>query len=175
MKDTVGLVHQMPFVCDRPGLPSTLEQVGHLHSTSERANRLAAVAVPVRMLNFGIARGKVFLSPFSPGVRKRKNVAIASSLDPGVRIWVSLSNFCGSPHHYVCMNLALRRRPKGNRPTSDMGYQDAGSHHEKVGESASCRNPSDPAARAGVVRVQTSSFPPHAVSNFRVTRSLNGA
>ena len=34
MKDTVGLVHQMPFVCDRPGLPSTLEQVGSLTSMS---------------------------------------------------------------------------------------------------------------------------------------------
>jgi len=27
MREKVGLVHQMPFVCDRPGLPSTLEQV----------------------------------------------------------------------------------------------------------------------------------------------------
>ena len=27
MRDKVGLVHQMPFVSDRPGLPSTLEQV----------------------------------------------------------------------------------------------------------------------------------------------------
>ena len=29
MEDDVGLVHQMPFVCDREGFPATLEKVGH--------------------------------------------------------------------------------------------------------------------------------------------------
>ncbi len=28
MTDSVGLVHQMPFACDRSGLPATLEKVG---------------------------------------------------------------------------------------------------------------------------------------------------
>lgn len=27
MKEDVGLVHQMPFTCDRKGFPSTLEKV----------------------------------------------------------------------------------------------------------------------------------------------------
>ena len=27
MSDKVGLVHQMPFACDRTGLPATLEKV----------------------------------------------------------------------------------------------------------------------------------------------------
>ena len=27
MKENVGLVHQMPYTCDRVGLPSTLEKV----------------------------------------------------------------------------------------------------------------------------------------------------
>ena len=28
MEDDVGLVHQMPFVCDREGFPASLEKVG---------------------------------------------------------------------------------------------------------------------------------------------------
>ena len=31
MREKVGLVHQIPFAYDRPGLPSTLEQVRDLH------------------------------------------------------------------------------------------------------------------------------------------------
>lgn len=27
MKEDVGLIHQMPFVCDREGFPATLEKV----------------------------------------------------------------------------------------------------------------------------------------------------
>ena len=120
MKDTVGLVHQMPFVCDRPGLPSTLEQVG-CHTSMSMMRIEGHGRSSVIML-----KGKyVVTTPLFPGgrIKKVQNVAIASFLDPGVRIWLS-PNFCSGPHHYVCMNLALRRRPKGNRPTSDMkGYQ----------------------------------------------------
>ena len=31
MTDDVGLIHQMPFVCDRPGFPATLEKVKKQH------------------------------------------------------------------------------------------------------------------------------------------------
>jgi ceramide glucosyltransferase len=30
MKDNVGLVHQMPYICDRTGFPSILEKVSLL-------------------------------------------------------------------------------------------------------------------------------------------------
>jgi hypothetical protein len=33
MKDNVGLVHQMPYICDRTGFPSILEKVSLLRGT----------------------------------------------------------------------------------------------------------------------------------------------
>ena len=34
MKEKVGLVHQMPFACDRSGIPATLEKVPSLYKRS---------------------------------------------------------------------------------------------------------------------------------------------
>lgn len=32
MTEDVGLIHQMPFVCDRPGFPATLEKVKKINT-----------------------------------------------------------------------------------------------------------------------------------------------
>ncbi len=53
MKDNVGLVHQMPYICDRTGFPSILEKVSFLVTVT--FEQLATVCCKFRLLRLAQA------------------------------------------------------------------------------------------------------------------------
>ena len=57
MREKVGLVHQMPFVCDRPGLPSTLEQVRYC-ITLKSLTWIGSTTKNLKGFNINSDRGK---------------------------------------------------------------------------------------------------------------------
>lgn len=63
MTDRVGLVHQMPFTCDREGFPATFEKVSNQISASEIGINLPDfVFSMVLQIFFGTVQSRIYLS-----------------------------------------------------------------------------------------------------------------
>ena len=126
MRDKVGLVHQMPFVSDRPGLPSTLEQVRdcmkckanalHMYQWVFYTNVAMAMAKVKYWLQELIGeRGENWNCRFFPHFCMISGEKIFPFQITKRCRNLALPNFWACLHHYVCMTLALQwRRPKGN-------------------------------------------------------------